>query len=460
MLSIQMSVMSGTAAAREAPPRRRRSARRSAGDLGAGIAAVLISVTIGVAVQISLPAAVALVVLIVAATVVAREGWMGIPLVLVVALPWTVIFGTVEPKLAETFTAGAAVVALLVVAKPRLDGSTASRRLRWGMVLFYVPVLIGLARAPGSAQFIEAAKYFVFPFTVLAVTAATERPAVARLGRAALISGAIAVLTNLLLGAAGLNHSYYQAGDIQGLGGQHDLALLAGAVTAAALSMRPTVTWLGTSAIGTVATVATGVRSTLPGLFLAVLVRMFRQGVRLRNILLVCLLVAAVAASGVADVVAARFAYQQRTGQFSSFASLGSGRGGIWTTAVQGWWTASPADWVIGTGLRSVNSIERRATGNTVVGQSDVIQAGVELGLLGLAGLILIWWTLIARARSKLPLLVLLPFSLFNGALEYGAPLVVTLLLTLTAEPARPSSAAQTRPLPASAARDPESVTA
>ena len=47
-------------------------------------------------------------------------------------------------------------------------------------------------------------------------------------------------------------------------------------------------------------------------------------------------------------------------------------------------------------------------------------------------GLILIWWTLIARARSKLPLLVLLPFSLFNGALEYGAPLVVTLLLTVS----------------------------
>jgi hypothetical protein len=455
-----MSVMSGTAAGREAPPRRRGPARHFAGDLAAGIASVLVSVTIGAAAHISLPAAVGLVAVIVAATAVARGGWMGIPMVLVVALPWTVVFGTVEPKLAETFMAGAAVVALLVVAAPRFDRSTASRRLRWGMVLFYAPVLIGLARAPGSAQFIEAAKYFVFPFTVLAVTAATNRPAVARLGHAALISGAIAVATNLLLGTAGLNHSYYKAGDIQGLGGQHDLALLAGAVTAAALSMPTTITWMGTSAIGTIATIATGVRSTLPGLFLALLVKMFGHGVRMRNILLVCLLVGAVAASGVADVFAARFAYQERTGQFSSFASLGSGRGGIWTTAVHGWWTASPVDWVIGTGLRSVNSIERRATGNTVVGQSDAIQAGVELGLVGLAGLILIWWTLIARARSKLPLLVLLPFSLFNGALEYGAPLVVTLLLTLTAEPARRSSAEATRPVPPSPARDPDSVAA
>ena len=455
-----MSVMSGTAAGREAPPRRRWSARRFAGGLTAGIASALVSVTIGAAAHISLPAAVGLVAVIVAATAVARSGWAGIPLVLVVVLPWTVVFGTVEPKLAETFTAGAAVVALLVVAAPRFDRSTVSRRLRWGMVLFYAPVLIGLARAPGSAQFIEAAKYFVFPFTVLAVTAATNRPAMARLGHAALISGAVAVATNLLLGTAGLNHSYYRAGDIQGLGGQHDLALLAGAVTAAGLSMPTTVTWMGTSAIGTIATIATGVRSTLPGLFLAVLVKMFGHGVRLRNILLVCVLVGAVAASGVGDVFAARLAYQERTGQFSSFASLGSGRGGIWTTAVHGWWTASPVDWVIGTGLRSVNSIERRATGNTVVGQSDAIQAGVELGLVGLAGLILIWWTLIARARSKLPLLVLLPFSLFNGALEYGAPLVVTLLLTLTAEPARPSSAEEAQLSPAASACDPESVAA
>jgi hypothetical protein len=55
---------------------------------------------------------------------------------------------------------------------------------------------------------------------------------------------------------------------------------------------------------------------------------------------------------------------------------------------------------------------------------------------------------------------LLLPFSLFNGALEYGAPLVVTLLLTLTAEPAGPSSAEETRLVPASAAPDPESVIA
>jgi hypothetical protein len=85
---------------------------------------------------------------------------------------------------------------------------------------------------------------------------------------------------------------------------------------------------------------------------------------------------------------------------------------------------------MVGTGLRSIERMEKRATGSPTVAQNDVIQVGVESGLIALLGLILIWSALIPRARSKLPLLILLPFSLFNGALEYGAPLVITLLLT------------------------------
>jgi hypothetical protein len=110
---------------------------------------------------------------------------------------------------------------------------------------------------------------------------------------------------------------------------------------------------------------------------------------------------------------------------------------------------SSPVDWALGTGLRSVEVLEQRATGNSVVAQSDVVQVGVESGLIGLLGLILIWWTLIARARSKLPLLVLLPFALFNGSLEYGAPVVVTLLLTVT--PAVPASETASEPQTAQA---------
>ena len=140
----------------------------------------------------------------------------------------------------------------------------------------------------------------------------------------------------------------------------------------------------------------------------------------------------AVLVSGVANVVVQRYTHAQQTGQFSSFAAFGSGRGEIYSTAIHAWWVSSPVGWIVGTGLRSIEVVEQRATGSAAVAQSDVVQVGVETGLIGLLGLVLIWSTLIARARSKLPLLILLPFSVFNGALEYGAPLVITLLLTIS----------------------------
>jgi O-Antigen ligase len=270
----------------------------------------------------------------------------------------------------------------------------------------------------------------VFPFTVLAVTDGTNRPALGKLSRIALVSGAAAIAMNLLLGAAGLNHSYYQAGDIQGLGGEHDVSLLAGAVTAASLGMTAVGRWAPVSAIGAIATIATGVRSTLPGLLLAALARISRAGARGRTLFVVAVAVVAVYASGVANVVVDRFAHGQQTGEFASLSTFGSGRGAIYATAIHAWWSSSPVDWFFGTGLRTLPGIEDRALGESLVGHSDVVEVGVQTGLIGLVGLILMWWTLIARARSKLPLLVLVPFSLFNGILEYGAPLVVALLLT------------------------------
>jgi hypothetical protein len=406
-----------------------READRSRTIAAAG--SVLASLLIAAALQVSLAAALAAIALLAAGAFVARLGSMGVALLLAGVLPWLVVFSAVEPKLTETFAAGAMVVMLLLVAAPQQDGSRASARLRLGMLLFYLPVLTGLARDPGGAQLIEAAKYIVFPFMVLVVTQATDVPALRRLSKVAFTSGIIAVAFNFLVGVTGQGHSYYAAGDIQGFAGEHDVALLAGAVTAASLGMPTRLKWAGVSAVGAIATIATGVRSTLPGLLLALLVKMMRAGARLRSLVAVVVVVGAVLVSGVGNVLVNRYHHGQALGQYSSFSALGSGRGGIYTNAVHGWWVSSPLDWAFGTGLRSVETLEQRATGNSSTAQSDVIQVGVEDGLIGLIGLILIWWTLIARARSKLPLLVLLPFAVFNGSLEYGAPIVVTLLLTV-----------------------------
>lgn len=395
-------------------------------------ASTLAGLLIAAALQVSLVAALGLVGLIAAGAFVARHGAMGVALLLAGALPWLVVFSVVEPKLIETFAAGTTVVVLLVVAAPKRGASRASARLRLGLVLFYIPVIIGLARVPQGAQFIEAAKYIVFPFTVLAVTEGTNHLALKRLSKAAFTSGVIAITFNLLAGLSGFNHSYYLAGDIQGLGGQHDVALLAGSITAASLAMGTSLKWASVSAVAMIATLATGVRSTLPGLLPALAAKMFRAGSRTRGFVAMVLVAGAVLGSGVGNVLVQRFHREQTLGQFSSFDALGSGRGGIYTSAIHAWWVSSPLQWASGTGLRTVESIEQRSIGSNVVGQSDVIQVGVELGLVGLTGLILIWWTLIARARSKLPLLVLLSFALFNGSLEYGAPVVVTLLLTVS----------------------------
>lgn len=403
-------------------------------DALAVAASVVVSLLVATALQLSLPAAFGLVVMIGVGAVVACSGLFGMTCVLAGVLPWAVVLTDVIPKLTETFTAGTTMVALLLVAAPRADGSRASTRLRLGMILFFTPVVIGLARDPGGPQFIQATKYLVFPFTVLAVTEGTNHLALARLKMVALASGAAAISVNLLMGSAGLNHSYYHAGDIQGLGSQHDIALLAGAVTAASLGMRAVGKWAPVSAVGAIATIATGVRSTLPGLLLVALVRMFQAGARVRTLIVIGAVGVAIFASGASNIVLNRFAQDEESGQFSSFGNLGSGRGTIYVTAVDAWWASSPVNWVVGTGLRSIPAFEDQRLGQGDVGHSDVIEVGVQIGLMGLAGLVLIWWALIARARSKLPLLVLVPFALFNGALEYGAPLVVTLLLTASSE--------------------------
>jgi hypothetical protein len=287
------------------------------------------SLLVAAALQASLAAALALIALVAAGTFVARLGVMGLALLLAAALPWLVVFGAVEPKLTETFTAGTLVAVLLVVAAPRRDGTRASARLRFGMILFYVPVIVGLARAPRGAQFIEAAKYLVFPLMVLVVTEGTNRSALAKLAKVVFVSGLIAVAFNLMIGVAGLGSSYYASGDIQGFAGEHDFALLAGAVTAASLGMGTTPRWTALSAMGAVATIATGVRSALPGLVLVVLAKMTSARARLRTVGAVLVVAVVVLASGVGNVIVERFNHDQSLGQYSSFAALGSGRGEI-----------------------------------------------------------------------------------------------------------------------------------
>jgi hypothetical protein len=413
----------------ESRPRRRRI------SLGLKSGPAILAVTVlagglvGAAAFKSPPLAAALTGAIVFAAIAARYDLFGIAVTLTAVLPWLVVTGSALPRLTETLGAAATVGAIFLIAAPKSDGTPASSFLRIGMFCFFGTVVIGQHFA--SDQLIEAAKYLIFPAMAFAVTEATNREALKSLRKVVLWSGTTAVGANLVLALLGIARGTRSSGEILGYSTEHDLALLAGVITAAGIVAISSVRAAAPVAIGAAATIATGVRSTLPGLAVLVVSKLISSGARFRTIVLVGLGVVAVFASGAAHVLEARFHYAERQGEFKSFSAFGSGRGEIYSAAVDGWKSASPIHWFVGTGLRSIPQFEQEKLGSPLVGHSDLVQVGVELGIVGLLGFILIWGALIARAPSKAPLLVLGAFSLFNGALEYGAPVVVALLLTV-----------------------------
>jgi hypothetical protein len=383
------------------------------------------------------------------AAVVAWFDVLGVAVVLTAALPWLVVTSEALPRLVVTFVAGATAGAILLVAAPKSRGTHASVLLRLGMVLFFAPTVISLGREGLGADAIQAAKYVVFPAMVWVVAEATNTRHVGYLRTVAFWSSVAALTVNLLLGAAGVaKTTYYGSGEILGLGSEHGLALLAGCVTAASLASSISLAWGPVIAVGAIATVATGVRSTLPGLALAAVVRMVSGRVRFRIIALVALAVAGIFASGAAGVVESRFHKGEKVGEFQSFANFGSGRGGIYQAAISAWWQSSPIEWIVGTGLRTIPRIAQQRLGGAFVGHSDVVEVGVQIGIAGLIGLILMWWVLFARAQSRLPLLVLASFAVFNGILEYSGPLVIGLMLATGALSFREHTEASARTEP------------
>jgi hypothetical protein len=394
---------------------------------GSALAAVVVGNTL----TSSSSRAIVVVYFFVVLAALARLGLLGVGLLLAATLPWLIVAGDNVPRLTETFAAGALTAVVILVVVPRSDGSNRAFLLRVGFICFYAPVVLSLGREGSGEQFIVAAKYLVFPAIVLAVSEATHYRSLMSLRTTVLWSGIAAVGVNFLLGVTGFGHfEKYGAGEIVGLGGAHDVALLAGCVTAAFLAEGRSSKSLPAVAVGAIATVATGVRSTLPGLAVLALARMIVAGARIRTMVLVALAVGAVFASGAANVVEARFKSGESGGEFESFSTLGSGRGGLYETAFESWRNASPVHWFIGTGLRSIPRFEKEKLGTAFVGHSDIVEVGVQLGIVGLIGLIMIWWVLIASARSKAPLLVLASVAVFNGSLEYSGALVIAVLLT------------------------------
>lgn len=407
-----------------------RAARLSTGMM-LGVAGLLAALVIGYA-TVRLPMeALALAVLLLVAGTIAIGRLAALVGILVLSLPWLVVLGNLLPALFKTFWAAAATLAIIAYVAPRIPATRLGFLFRLGFVCFFAPQVIDFARSAGYQQFIQVAKYMIFPSMVLAVAFGTRTAGLARLRRTLIASATLSALVQLGLAAAGLGSSgSRQLGQEIGFGGAHDVSLLMSCVAAAAIAeAMPFVSRLVAVGLASVAAIVTGVRSGLLGLALAAVVSIGAGRLRPSRLAIVGAAVAAVFLSPAADIVLKRFHYSQKVGEFTTFANYGSGRGAIWSNSLRYFANANPFDWLFGTGLRSILHITQQAVGASVVGQNDVIDVVVQLGVIGLFGLLVLWVVLIRTTVRRLPLVVLASFGFTNGSLEYLAPLVVALVL-------------------------------
>jgi hypothetical protein len=385
---------------------------------GALLAAVLMGLMVARSPTLVAAATAALVV----AVTGVRFGALGLAVPPLLILPWMVVLEGVAPALLGTLCAAAGTGALLLAVLPlRYEGMLVPVA-----AFAFVLVILGHAIfAVDSEQYTQAAKFLVFPGIVLAVTSARARELMPKL-RVPLLASCIAAMTvHLLVIAAGLGNSsdYYGAGERLGFAadGPHALALLATVVAAAGLTVRNTWMQIAFFTLGAVPAMLTGVRSALLGIVLILAIFLWQSRSRLQAAVVLGAIGALAVATGAVDVVLARFA--EESGEYGSFAEVGSGRGLIWTVAINGWEAAGAGAWLVGAGLRSVADFEVAELGKGFVGHSDLIEVLVQLGLVGFGGWLALWVGLLRHGLAAIVLLPVLVFGVVNGTLEYVAAL-------------------------------------
>jgi O-Antigen ligase len=359
-----------------------------------------------------------------------RLSRLGAVELLVGALPWLVVFDGLLPSLLKTFITTAAAIALLGLATPlryrRYLGPVAA-----GM---FVAVVLGHAIfATESDQYIQVAKYMIFPAVALAVLSERGQELLPN-ARNFILGSCLAALTvHLGIIAAGLGQTgtKYEIGEKLGFGRGivHEMTLTfivvacAGLVSSRRLSLQ-----LAFFALGVVPALLTGVRSALLALLVVIVIYTVRARFDRKAVTLVVVLVLVAFASGGAKIVAERFAKESKSE--TSIATAGSERGAIWTVAVTPWWNAGPPQWLFGTGLGSVEAAEIRELGTPFFGHSDLIEVGVTFGLTGLFAWGLLWFALLRSPLESIVLVPLIVYALVNGSMLYVAPLTLGLVFS------------------------------
>lgn len=367
----------------------------------------------------------------------ALAGLDGLALLALAVVPWFVVLLNVTPRL--TLTIAAAAAAVLLLTRASLDASD-TRLALLGAAIFAAAMMLSLAAAPSSAAFIEAAKYCVFPVMVVAVSSETTVRWLAARREILIASGMGAIALQLAavllhVGPAGI---YYHAGTYANAGvslgfvsdAPHEMALVGVTVAAAVLiTVRDLRAKVALAAIAIVPALDSGVRSAAVALIAVAIVLAVRpRGARgLRASLVTVGIV--IVASGAATVVARRIALGVTAGEFSTFASSGSGRGALTIAGLHAVTTTGVLGVLFGHGLGSDTVSIQQALGVAVGTQSDFLSLVIELGLVGLLGWLVCW---VALLRARVDWRVLIPlasYAVTNGDLQYVGAVVFAIAL-------------------------------
>jgi hypothetical protein len=420
---------------------------RDLGDWAVLALAAALALFVGLLITRSPIIAVGPVAALLAAVGLVRLGTVGIALPPLLLCPWLLVFDDLIPPLVRTFTVAAAAGALLIAVAPL---SYKQRLVPVAAVGFLALIGVQALLSTDSDQLTQAAKYLIFPAMALAIASDRSREVMSKLFAPVFASTLAAMVAHIGVVAVGLGSTgtYYGAGEKLGFAPTipHELALLGVVVAAAGLTARRTWMQVLFFSIGAVPAVLTGVRSALVAALLIVIIYMLQSHVRLRAVLAVAALGLVAVISGATGTVTARF--ESESSEYSSVSTIGSGRGQIWSVAIEGWEAAGPSGWLFGTGLRSIQEFEIRELGGTFGGHSDVVEVLVQLGLVGFV----VWaalWVGLFRARLRgLVLLPVLVYALVNGAIEYVAPLAIAIVLAAGCPP-RPRRVRPGEPEPA-----------
>lgn len=368
---------------------------------------------------------------------VARYGIFAAAAAALALLPWPVIFEGVLPGQVGTLAATGGAAALLWLVWPLEFES----KLLPVACFFFLAVTCGhLMFATGSDQYIQWAKEVVFAAVALATTSVRGQELMPRFKLPVYGSCIAAMLVHGAIIGAGLGAigTYYDAGERLGFTGEgpHPLALMTMVIGVAGLCASKNLWKIAFFALGAVPSALTGVRSALLGLAVGLFTFLLKSEVKLKAVVVLTLIAVVAYATGALDVVTSRFADNAK--EFSSLSSAGSGRGEIWTIALNAWDAAGPVAWVFGTGLRSIPKFELAELGKGLIGHSDIVEVLVQFGVVGFAAWAAIWFGLLRSRSQTIILLPILTFGVVNGSLEYVAPLTTGLVLAAAfADPQR-----------------------